>query len=170
MIEHIKADIFTVKCDAIIHQANCFHTMGSGIARTIRELFPEAYAADCQTIKGSPEKMGKFSVAQVKNPDYPNIGHIVNLYSQFNFGKEERHTRYDALHDGLLDLRERTRKKAQGALRTFAIPHRIGCNRGGGDWNVVEAIIKSVFGNESDFKVLICEPVQAEPIVNVNSK
>jgi O-acetyl-ADP-ribose deacetylase (regulator of RNase III) len=55
MIEHVKEDIFQVgKLDihAIIHQANCHCTMGSGIAKFIRERFPKAYEADCKTVKG----------------------------------------------------------------------------------------------------------------------
>ena len=32
-----------------------------GIARTIRELYPEAYEADCQTKKGDRSKIGSFS-------------------------------------------------------------------------------------------------------------
>jgi len=170
MIEHIKKDIFAVKCDAIVHQANCFHTMGSGIARAIREKFPEAYEADKNTKYGDIKKLGQFSFAKVKDAASP-ARFIVNLYSQFNYSAEERCTRYDALCDGLFNLREQMRAKAKGALRTLAIPFRMGSNRGGGDWNVVLAVITSVFGEATDFKVLICEnPALTEQLQNKVSK
>jgi O-acetyl-ADP-ribose deacetylase (regulator of RNase III) len=171
MIENIKNDIFAVTCDAIIHQANCMNTMGSGIARTVRELFPEAYEADCRTKKGDSLKLGTFSWAMVKNPDYPHIKAIINLYGQFNFSADSRHTRYDALYDGFVMVREKMRQKAKNDLRTLAIPFRLGCNRGGGDWRVVNAIIESVFVDEKHFKVLICEnPALQEDLMNSQSK
>jgi O-acetyl-ADP-ribose deacetylase (regulator of RNase III) len=170
MVTEINQDIFTVKADAIVHQANCFHTMGSGIARFIRENFPEAYDADCATKKGDSEKMGTFSFAAIKNPRYPNVSLIINLYSQFDFSRDMRHTRYDALVDGLTLLRDKLRAKAKGKTRTIAIPYRIGSNRGGGDWKIVRAIIDSVFGNENDFNVLICVPDEPEPLVNTVAK
>ena len=171
MITDVQSDIFDVKCDAIIHQANCFHTMGSGIAAFIREKFPEAYIADCETKRGDPEKIGTFSFAKVQNPEYPNVKVIVNLYSQFDFNGNYRCTRYDALTDGLTALRDKMRSKANGKLRTLAIPFRIGSNRGGGDWRVVRAIIESVFGDEKDFNVLICDnPALREQLQNTQSK
>ena len=170
MIQDIKQDIFTVEADVIIHQANCFHTMGSGIAKVIRDNFPEAYLADKQTKCGDPAKLGNFSFALVKNDSYPKVKAIINLYSQFDFNTTSRNTRYDAMTDGLTQIRDKMRLKAKGKLRTIAIPWRIGSNRGGGDWRVVHAIIESVFGDEADFKVLICEPPQPEALRNVNSK
>jgi O-acetyl-ADP-ribose deacetylase (regulator of RNase III) len=170
MIEHIKQDVFTVQADAIVHQANCFHAMGSGIAAFIRENFPEAYLADKQTTVGDPKKLGTFSFAMIKNDKFPEVKCIINLYGQFDVGAANRCTRYDALADGLTLVRDKMRAKANGKLRTIAIPYRIGSNRGGGDWNVVQAIITSIFGDEKDFKVLICEPPTSEPLMNKASK
>jgi O-acetyl-ADP-ribose deacetylase (regulator of RNase III) len=171
MIEDIKSDVFEANCDALIHQCNCFHTMGSGVAFYVREFFPEAYAADCQTKCGDPAKLGSFSFAKVTNPKFPNIKSIINLYSQFDFSSESRCTRYDALVDGLTSVRDRMRSKANGELRTLALPFRMGSNRGGGDWRIVRACIESVFSDEPDFKVLICEnPLLTEVLQNTKSK
>lgn len=171
MIKSIKSDIFAVKCDAIIHQANCFHTMGSGIAKFIRESFPEAYAADCKTEKGDPKKLGTFSWAKVENKQFPSIGHIINLYSQFDFSAEKKCTSYDAMHEGLTAIRDKVSAKNQDKKITLAIPMRMGCNRGGGDWEVVKAIIQSVFGEYENFTILICEnPALQENLQNKVSK
>jgi len=101
--------------------------------------------------------LGSFSFAQVGNPNYPNVKFIVNLYSQFDFSGDRRCTRYDAMYDALVTLREKMKAKAQGRLRTLAIPFRMGSNRAGGSWLIIRAIIEDVFGNEPHFKVLICE-------------
>ena len=44
--------------DVIVHGCNCFCAMGGGIARAIREEFPEAYAADLATLRGSRGRAG----------------------------------------------------------------------------------------------------------------
>ena len=49
-----KNGIFNV----IIHGANCQNTMGSGVAKQIKEHFPGAYDADLRTTKGDREKLG----------------------------------------------------------------------------------------------------------------
>jgi O-acetyl-ADP-ribose deacetylase (regulator of RNase III) len=174
MVEEIQTDIFVADADAIIHQANCFHTMGSGIARFIREHFPEAYEADCKTAKGDEAKLGTFSVAKVisKNPN-PRLKYIINLYSQFDFGRDGRHTRYDAMYDGLAEINRRITTGVTPAaklIKTLAIPYRIGSNLGGADWRVVRSIIYSVF-EESPVLVKICEnPAISNELLNKASK
>lgn len=118
----------------IIHQANCFNTMGSGIARQIRERFPEAYEADCKTERGSKEKLGKYSYAVIKGRV------IINLYSQYEFGSPTRNTDYNALYDGLASIRDKLNKP-----HNIGVPFKIGSKLGGGDWIVVKAILEAVF-------------------------
>lgn len=42
MILHMDKDILAGGFQALTHQANCHHTIASGIAKEIRERFPEA--------------------------------------------------------------------------------------------------------------------------------
>ena len=42
--------------DVIVHGCNCQCAMGKGIALSIKEQFPEAYAADLATAKGIIEE------------------------------------------------------------------------------------------------------------------
>ena len=171
MVKEIESDIFLADTDVIIHQANCFCTMGSGIARFIREKFPEVYEADCMTEKGSLDKLGSYSCARVvsENPN-PRLKYIVNLYSQFNFGRDEKHTNYEAMYQGLVKLRDKIVNNPQSTVKTLAIPHRIGSNLGGADWNVVKAIIYSVFEN-CPLTVLICKnPALQDELLNKASR
>ncbi len=39
--------------------------MQSGIARQIREKYPEAYEADCKTVAGDIKKLGTFSWVKI---------------------------------------------------------------------------------------------------------
>ena len=45
MIKHIKCDIFESGATMILHQVNCQGVMGSGIAKQVREKFPNVYEA-----------------------------------------------------------------------------------------------------------------------------
>lgn len=82
LIEIFKSGDGQRKFDAIAHGANCFHTMGAGIAKGIAINFPEAVAADiAHHQRGDLLALGQYSAA--KTP----YGYVLNLYSQFTPGK-----------------------------------------------------------------------------------
>jgi type IV secretory pathway TrbL component len=57
--------------DVIVHGCNCFCTMGAGIAKTIKQVFPAAYQADLATTAGDQAKLGTYSAAQVEVASKP---------------------------------------------------------------------------------------------------
>lgn len=74
------------KFTIIMHGCNCHNTMGSGIARSIRERYPQAYEADCLTIAGDKTKLGTITVSLADN----KVGSkfvIVNAYTQYNYNR-----------------------------------------------------------------------------------
>ena len=88
MLKHTKGDLLNLasagEFTIIMHGCNCHNTMGSGIARQVRERYPEAYAVDCMTTKGDQSKLGTITCVQVDN----SVGGqllIVNAYTQYNF-------------------------------------------------------------------------------------
>jgi O-acetyl-ADP-ribose deacetylase (regulator of RNase III) len=169
MITQIKSDVLLAPVDAIAHQANCFCTMGAGIAKTIKEKFPEVYAADCATTKGDRSKLGSFSYAYVRSPDNPQLRVVINLYAQYAYGRDKRQTSYDALVDSLTSLKEGMIRSqimttdsdsTYPPLRSLGIPYKMGCVNGGGDWRIVKTIITSVFDEfykKANINVFICE-------------
>lgn len=148
MITNKDIDIFECDTRGIIHQANCQNTMGSGIAKQIREKYPEAYEADCKTTAGDYNKLGRFS--WVKAPDGK---YIYNCYSQFRYGREKRHTNYEAIYTGLSSIKEHA---IQNQLEILSLPYNMGCMSGGGSWNIVRAIIQDIF-YKSDINLYICK-------------
>ena len=86
----------------IVQGCNCFCTMGSGIAKQIKEEYPEAYAVDCQTIKGDKTKLGSYSVMLGKQFN------IVNAYTQYDYNRKGQpakdHFDYEAFSKILLML------------------------------------------------------------------
>jgi O-acetyl-ADP-ribose deacetylase (regulator of RNase III) len=66
--------------DVIVHGCNCWNTMGSGIAKSIKELIPDAWQADQETIPGDKSKLGNYSTGF----DFASSSVVVNAYTQFN--------------------------------------------------------------------------------------
>ena len=126
--------------NVLIHQANCFNTMGSGVAKEIKTRLPEMFQADCETTRGDVGKLGCFSYAVF---DDENIKLGINLYGQYRYGTEKQHTDYDAIEKGLhkickfLDLFAKDDK----SNIKIGLP-RLGCGLGGGSWDIVSKIIE----------------------------
>jgi O-acetyl-ADP-ribose deacetylase (regulator of RNase III) len=128
--------------------------MGSGVAAAIREEYPEAYTADCQTVKGDRKKLGTVSLSVVVDPTIhknQTIKAIVNLYGQYSYGGE-RPMSYEAIYTALVAFKE----KLKPAVKTIAFPFKMACDRAGGSWPIVEKMIEVVFEN-SGVEVVICK-------------
>ena len=147
-MKHFRTDLIALaqagKIDILIHGANCQNTMGKGFAKLIKETWPEAYEADLQTTRGDSRKLGKFSYAKVKVGMSGKTMIIINLYTQFHWYGEGLKTDYNAIHEGLRNVK----KYFGGKNSRFAMP-MIGCGLGGGDWNIVKSIIEVELDGEN---------------------
>lgn len=131
----IKGDIFESNADAILHQVNCQGVMGSGVAKQVREKYPnvyQSYKRACDKL-GSNGVFGKIQVCAI-NPEKTRF--VVNLFSQLNYGYSGCYTDYEKLKECLKKVNERF------SGRSVAIPYLMGCHRGGGNWEVVSKIIE----------------------------
>jgi O-acetyl-ADP-ribose deacetylase (regulator of RNase III) len=130
--------------DVIAHGANCFCTFGAGIAKAIKDTFPEAYTADLSTKKGDYSKLGNLSLAKVERKEHKFL--IANLYTQFFYGtakqpKDSKEIRYKAIEDSLKKLKKQVPYDA-----SIGLP-KIGAGLAGGDWEIIRKIIISVIPN-----------------------
>lgn len=139
----VKGDLIKLalegKFDVIIHGCNCFCTMGAGIAKSIREIFPEAYQADLNTEYGSKEKLGTISYVAVTRENHEIT--VVNGYTQYTSGSSGILVDYDAVR---LVMRE---AKILFTGRRIGFP-MIGAGLAKGDWAVIEEIIKTELEGE----------------------
>ena len=82
-LKHAKGNLLRLaeagEFNIIVQGCNCFCTMASGIAREIRETYPEAYAVDLQTVRGDYDKLGNYTVMLGKQFN------IINAYTQYDF-------------------------------------------------------------------------------------
>jgi O-acetyl-ADP-ribose deacetylase (regulator of RNase III) len=141
----IKGDLIQLakqgEFDVIAHGCNCFCTMGSGIAKSIRLHFPQAYKADMQTKKGDAEKLGTCSYAETEELV------IINAYTQFNYGRGRVFVDYKAVRNCMKWIAKNYPKSKIG------LP-KIGAGLAGGDWDKIQEIIEEEMG---DLDVTIVE-------------
>lgn len=134
------------KFDVIIHGCNCFCKMAAGIAKTIQEEFPEAYAADMVTNKGDRNKLGDFSYATVSRGDHEIT--IINGYTQFHYQGDEVLVDYDALK------RVFAKVKQQFPGKRICYP-KIGAGLAGGDWDRIRMTINNELAGEDHTLVVL---------------
>lgn len=140
MIEEYKGDLFKSDCNVIIHCCNCFNTMGVGIAKAIAKKYPEAKEVDQKTKKGDRKKLGSFTYIKAEDGTY-----VFNLYGQYNYGSKwingSSDLDYAALEKGLKNIGAFLDKEKLWPFVKIGT-YRIGCNRAGGDWSKVKAILE----------------------------
>jgi O-acetyl-ADP-ribose deacetylase (regulator of RNase III) len=129
----------------IFHSANTENIMGAGIARQIRERYPQAYKADSDLfIPKGRKRLGYYSQALVSG-DSEDCKLVVNLYSQ-RLGEDSVWgcpTNYFALRDALRScLHDRITFSGHYDEPICGFPFGMGCGLGGGDWKIVEYIIR----------------------------
>lgn len=162
-MKEIEGDLIALmkefKFQTMAHGANCFCTMGSGIALQVKKEFRAAYDADQKTIKGDFNKLGNYTYADYRwNGEF--AFRVINAYTQYNYGREKIQLDYEAL---TLVLRK-INHEHQG--RTIGLP-KIGCNLAGGDWNIVKPIIEREL-KDMDVTIVHFVPYGAENAIRIN--
>ncbi len=144
----IKGDLIklakTGKFDVIVHGCNCFNTMGSGIALTIKKEFPEVYAADCITLKGDKTKLGTYTHAYVDyGPGDEDYFVVLNAYTQYGYGGSRDLFEYDYFSKLLDKFRnlDVAIRETRNIVPRWGFP-LIGCGLAGGDKNRILAMIE----------------------------
>ena len=145
MIHYINADLLNSDCNFICHQVNCQGKMGSGVAKQIRDRWPEVYSNYARV--ANSKMLGKVQILYIEDANIPRQC-VVNMFSQENYGYDgARYTSYDAFWNCLNELKNQIPKGA-----TIAFPYKIGCGLGGANWEIIEKMIDVVF---KDYGVFI---------------
>jgi O-acetyl-ADP-ribose deacetylase (regulator of RNase III) len=140
MIEYVKGD-FTLAPEGfvIVHGCNCQGKYNAGAAKAVRERFPSAYERYMADHSREALVLGRISAVEIPLASVL----VVNAYTQFYYGRDgRRYTNYEsvalAFERTLVLLGSGT--LSQTYENGFAFP-KLGCVLGGGNWEVVSAII-----------------------------
>lgn len=145
MLNIINGDLMKSKSDIIGHQVNCKGVMGSGVAKQIKENFYSAYL-DYLTIcdgnrihsSSTDELLGTCQIAKCKNK------FIANLFGQDSYGRGSVKTKEDQLFKALRTLHSYAKENNL----SVSLPWKLGCDRGGGNWDKVLSFITELFNDE----------------------
>lgn len=158
MIERLHCSVLETYAQIVAHQVNCMGVMGSGVAAQVKQKYPDAYKMYKDLCdEYSRNRVGLLGKAQLCPvsflPDGTPRIYVANLFGQYKYGKDKNtiYTNYVALRQCMNELSEFAIKHNH----IIAMPFKIGCDRGNGDWNhIVYPMIKRIFAENN---VLICE-------------
>lgn len=154
MIKIVDGDLFTTDAKFICHQVNCQKRMRSGVALQVREKFPHVYREYCKV--ASPEMLGQVQIIPIKEK---YLGYdcgsllvpykeqwICNMFAQDNYGYDGKlYTDLDALEKCFKHMNGRICERNNNCGAAIAMPWKIGCCRGGANWDEVYQMIDKIF-------------------------
>ena len=112
----------------LLHVVNCQGVMGSGIALQVKNRLPDAHAHYMEAFARGDLQLGTISGSA--------SGSCANLAAQDTYGREKRQLNYGALSKCLSNLGE-----AEPWVEVV-VPYLMGCDRAGGDWEIVSEILE----------------------------
>lgn len=134
MIKIRVGDVLNVEPGVIVHGCNSRGVMGSGVAKAVKDRYPQAF----EIYRSGFEKKGQpLDLGSVTWTGVGPLKFIVNAITQDKYGYAGKlYTSYDAVRECF--------KSVNIVAKSFNVGVHfplIGCDRGGGDWNIVSKII-----------------------------
>lgn len=140
MIKIICGDLLESSAKYICHQVNCQGVMGSGVAKQIREKYPIVFQKYKLLCDQYAESRGEL-LGQIQGVRISENTAIINIFGQFHYGRgKAAYTDISALRSGCREIADHIK-----IGNTIAMPYRIGCGLGNGDWGEVLDMLTDVF-------------------------
>lgn len=165
-IKRIKGNLldFPEGCNVIAHCCNAQGVMGSGIAKSIKDEYPNAYEvykeAYDEVINAGAQSLPLGHVSVGTNASGKKI---VNCVAQEFYGKHmegdvmKRYVDYEAFYSCFATIKDKLEKAIEdGKKPVLGVPYKIASDRAGGDWRVIEAMLTALF-ETSPVPLLIVE-------------
>jgi O-acetyl-ADP-ribose deacetylase (regulator of RNase III) len=135
----IKGDLLKTELYQIAHGCNAQGVMGSGVAKAIREKWPEAY----EFYKNTHDEVGLRLGKTISVPTEDGTKLIHNCITQKYYGKlDKRYVNYAALARCLLTIAKKSITLPE-RYQKLAIPE-IGCGLGGGSKDILLDICSDI--------------------------
>lgn len=131
-IEYIKGDLLQTGVKHIMHGCNSHGVMGSGVAKVIREKYPQAYNDYIFKYNNYGLELGDVIVS------VQDDGKVIhNAITQRDYGRDisRVYVSYWAIAEVFRNINSR-------GIKEIAMP-KIGAGLANGDWNVISAIIEN---------------------------
>lgn len=140
MIEYRKGNLLDVTSGIIIHGCNAQGVMGSGVALSIKQKYPQVY----EDYKHSGRYLGQ-SIRTWVSDDLL----VISAITQQNYGRDgRRYVNYAAI----AKVFDEAISVASAYDHVLHFP-KIGAGLGGGDWRIIEQIIDDCDSTEKVKKI-----------------
>jgi len=146
MLTYHKGDLFSTPDLFIAHGCNAQGVMGAGVALQVKTLYPEVfedYKELCSEFKNKSELLGEVLSVEVEGKT------IINCFTQLNFSSDgSKQVSYDSVDKCMiyvskfLNLYDKLKPLKEHKFKSSISMPKIGAGLGGGNWEVIEAIIK----------------------------
>ena len=139
-IKVIKGDILSVESGVVVHGVNCQSVFGAGLAKQIRQKYPEVCSEYLRIFKdygGYRYKGDRSLLGHIQVTSISDDLHFVNAFTQLNYGNDEKkYVSYDAVDTVFCNI-----AKTISEENDIHFP-KIGCGLAGGEWSVIKSIIE----------------------------
>jgi len=141
-MKYVHQDMLALETGVLCHQTNCRKTMGTGIAKAIRDKWPKVYHEYCEF----PPRLGNVQFVNISDGLW-----VANCFGQDHYGRDRRYTNYEAIASCMTKLGEIKSNQVY-------IPYLMGCSNAGGSWDIVSSIIEELCPN-----AIVCHPTLTSP-------
>ena len=137
MIRVVKGNLLDATEHIIAHQVNCQRKMNSGVAKAIREKYPEVY----EKYQNTEPKLGTVEYVSVDRR------YVANMYAQDMYGYDgKQYTSYESFRQCCKNIVNECRlSKHMNKDLNVAMPYKIASDRGGADWDKIMDILLEEF-------------------------
>lgn len=143
-IAYVKGDLLETDVKHIIHGCNSRGVMASGVAKVIREKYPQAYQDYNDSYNSYGLELGTIIVS------VQNDGKVIhNAITQKDYGRDE-----SRVYVSYWAIAEAFRKLDQWGCKEIAMP-MLGAGLARGDWNVISGIIENTLINTKPYVYIL---------------
>ncbi len=142
LVYHVKSGNLLKITDGIIcHQVNCLGLMGTGISLQIRNKYPIVFDQYRNLVTEQGCDLGQIQVVKVTK-----LLSVANIFGQKGIGTGIRRTNYETVDKAFGSLKDYIVLNELDSNKVY-IPEKMGCNLGGGNWDVYLSIVVQYFPN-----------------------
>lgn len=153
-IEYRKGDLFSYVPGyntILAHGVNCQGVMGSGVAKTFKEKYPQAFQDYVEYTKSYLENYSNAPLGEVCFTKGGENLTLACMFTQEFYGRDgKKYMSYEAFFNSF-------RKVADYHDASTIVMPKIGAGLGGGDWDIIEGLIGVILENRPRVDVIVFE-------------
>jgi len=141
---HKKGNLLEADEDIIGHGCNCMGSMGAGVAKQIKEVYPKAYE-EYKKITPDKKLLGEMQIVHINEDRI-----VLNLFTQVFYGRKHKKFDYNNFHI----IADKLSKLGFRLNKNIALP-RVGAGYAKGNWKKIERILKIHEDDVDNFEFVI---------------